>query len=151
MIFYLLILVEYTIINICNSLYHNIALKDILKLQRVLNCLAGVVTLSPRLSHSLPLLSSLCWLPLRYHCPISLSDITVRYHIIFKIWTITYQALSSKHPAYLHLLLTPARQPRQVRSSNFNLLFVPSVKTNVETRALSVAAPTLWNSLSYPS
>ena len=103
-------------LDYCNSLYHNIALKDILKLQRVQTCLARVVTRSPRFSHPLPLLKSLHWFP-------------VRYHIIFKICTITYQALLSKHPAYLHLLLTP------------------SVKTNVETRAFSVAAPTLWNPL----
>ena len=47
----------------------------------------------------------------------------------------------------LHSLLTRARQPRQLLSFNSNLLFVPSVKTNVGTRAFSVAAPTLWNSL----
>ena len=47
----------------------------------------------------------------------------------------------------MNSLLTPARQPRQLRSSNSNLLFVPSVKTNDGTRAFSVAAPTLWNSL----
>ena len=98
------------------------------------NCLAMVVTRSPHFSHSVPLLKSLHWLP-------------VQYHIIFKICTITYQAFSSKQPAYLHSLLTPARQPRQLRSSNSNLLFVPSVKKNVRIRAFSVAALTLWNSL----
>ena len=46
-------------LDYCNSLYHNIALKDILKLQRVHNCLAGVVTRSPRFSQSVPLLKSL--------------------------------------------------------------------------------------------
>ena len=121
-------------LDYCNSLYHNIALKDISKLQHVQHCLARVVTLSPHFSHSAPLLKSLNWLP-------------VRHHIIFKICTITYQALSSKQPSFLHSLLTPAKQPRQLRSSNYNLLFVPSVKTNVGTRAFSVAAPTLWNSL----
>ena len=48
--------------------------------------------------------------------------------------------LSSKQPAYLHSLLTPARQ---LRSSNSNLLFVPSIKTNVGGRAISVAALTV--------
>ena len=67
--------------------------------------------------------------------------------IIFKICTIAYQALSSKQPAYLHSLLIPSRQHRQLRISNSNLVFVPSVKTNVGTRAFSVAAQTLWNSL----
>ena len=47
-------------------------------------------------SHPVPLLKSLHWLPFRYR-------------IIFKICTISYQALSSKQPAYLHLLLAPAR------------------------------------------
>ena len=98
------------------------------------NCLARVVTQSPHFSHSLPLLKSVHWPP-------------VQYGIIFKICTVTYQALSSKQPAYLHSLLTLARQPRQLRSSDSNLLFVLSVKTNVGTKAFSVAAPTLWNSL----
>ena len=117
-------------LDYCNSLYHNNAPTDILKLRRVQNCLARVVTQSPRFSHSAPLLKSLHWPP-------------VRCSIVFKICTNTYQALSSKQPTYLHSLLTPARQPRQLRSSNYNLLFVPSVKTNVVTRACSVAAPTL--------
>ena len=118
-------------LDYCNSLLHNIAIKDITKLQR---CLARVVTRSPRLSSSVPLLKSLHWLP-------------VRYRIMFKICTITYQALSNKQPAYLHSMLTPARQPRQLRSSGSDLLSVPRVKTNAGTRAFSVAAPTLWNSL----
>ena len=53
--------------------------------QRVQNCLARVVTRSPRFSRSVPLLKSLHWLP-------------VQYCIIFKICTIAYQALSSIQP-----------------------------------------------------
>ena len=41
-----------------------------------------------------------------------------------------------------------ARHSRQLRSSNSGLRFVPRGKTNVGTIAFSVAAPTLWNSLS---
>ena len=96
--------------------------------------MARVITRSPHFSHSVPLLKSLQWLP-------------VRYRIIFKICTIAYHALSSKQPAFLHSLLTPARQPIQLRSSNYNLLFVPSVYKNVGTKAFSVAASALWNSL----
>ena len=117
----------------CNSILHNIAIKDITKL-RVQNCLARVVTRSPRFSRSVPLIKSLHWLP-------------VRYRNIFKFCTITYQALSSKQPAYLHSMLTQARQPRQLRSSYSDLLSVPRVNTTAGTRAFSVATPTLWNSL----
>ncbi|MEG7525511.1 MAG: hypothetical protein M3H12_20910, partial [Chromatiales bacterium] len=76
-------------LDYCNSPLYNIASKDITKLQRVQNCLARVVTRSPRFSGSVPLLKSLHWLP-------------ARYRIIFKICTIAYQALSFKQPAYLH-------------------------------------------------
>ena len=61
-----------------------------------------IVIRFPRFSHSLPLLKSLHWLP-------------IRYRITFKICTITYQALSSGQPACLHSLtslLIPARWPR---------------------------------------
>ena len=105
-------------LDYCNSRYHDIALNDISKLQRVQNCLARVVTRSPRFSHSELFLKSLHWL-------------LVRYRIILKICTVTYQAHSSKQPAYISLL-TPTRKHRQLRSSNSNVLFVPSVKTNVE-------------------
>ena len=113
-----------SILDYCNSLLHNIAIKDITKLQRVQNCLARVVTRSPRFSPSVPFLKSLHWLP-------------VRYRIILKICTLTYQALSTKQPAYLHSMLTAARQPRQLRSSGSGLLSVPRVKTNAGPRAFS--------------
>ena len=121
-------------LDYCNSLFHNIAIKDITKLQRVQNCLARVVTRSPRFTPSKPLLKSLHWLP-------------VQYRIMFKMCTITYLALSSKQPSYLHTLLTPIRKPIQLRSSTSDLLFVPKVNTNMGTRAFAVGAPTLWNML----
>ena len=105
-------------LDYCYSIFLNIALKDIMKYHHVHNCLVRVVTRSPRLK-------SVHWLP-------------VRYRIIFKIYTITYQAISSKQPTHLHSLLPPARQHRQLRyisSSSFPLFF-PSVKTNVGTRCL---------------
>ena len=117
-----------------NSLLYNTANKDIAKLQRVQNCLARVVTRSPRFSRSVPLLKSLHWLP-------------VHYRIIFKMCTIAYQALSSTQPAYLNSMLTPTRNSRQLRSTSSNPLYIPRVKTKAGTRAFSVAAPTVWNSL----
>ena len=99
------------------------------KLQRVHIFLARVVTRSPRFSRSVPLLKSL------------------HYRIIFKICTIAYQTLSSTQPAYLNSMLTPARNSRQLRSTCSNPLYIPRVKTKAGTRAFSVAAPTVWNSL----
>ena len=69
-------------LNYCNSVLYNIASKDILKLQFVQNCLARVITRSPRFSHSVPLLKSLHWVP-------------VQSRIILKVCTFAYQTVSS--------------------------------------------------------
>ena len=120
-------------LDYCNSLLYNSVNKDMAKLQRVQNCLARVATRSPRFSRSV--LKSLHWLP-------------VHFRIIFKICTIAYQALSSTQPAYLNAMLTPGRNSRQLRSTTSNPLYNPRVKTKPGTRAFSVAATTVWNSLS---
>ena len=52
-------------LDLCNSHFHNIAIKDVPKLQRVQNCIAMFVTRSPRFTHSKPLLKSLHWHPVR--------------------------------------------------------------------------------------
>ena len=54
--------------------------------------------------------------------------------IMFKICTTTYQTFSSEQSAYLNALLTPARKPRQLRSSRSGVHFVSRFKTNVRTR-----------------
>ena len=84
-------------LDYCNSLFHNIAIKDITKLQRIQTCLARVVTRSPRFTPSKPLLMYLHWLP-------------IQYRKLCKIFAITYQTFSSKQPSYLHALLTPIRK-----------------------------------------
>ena len=71
----------------------------------------------------------------------------VWYRIIFKICTITYQALSCKQPSYLHFLLTPVRKLVQLQSSSSDLLFVPKVYASIGTREFVVGAPTLWDML----
>ena len=101
----------------------------IAKLQRVQNCLARVVMRSTRFSRSVPLLKSLNWLP-------------VHYRIIFKVWPIAYQTLSSTEPPYLNSMPTPARNSTQLLSTSSNPLYI----YKAGTRAFSVAAPTVWNS-----
>ena len=103
-------------LDYCNFLLYNTANKDVAKLQRVQIILARVVMRSPRYSHSAPLLKSFHWIP-------------VHYHIVLKICTIAYQALSSTQPAYLNSMLTPARNSRQLRSTSSNPFYIPWVKT----------------------
>ena len=51
----------------CNSVLSGIAETDLTKLQRVLNRLARVVKKSPPFTHSVQLLRSLHWLPVKYN------------------------------------------------------------------------------------
>jgi len=121
-------------LDYCNSLLFGVASNDILRLQRVQNCLARVVTRSPPLTRSLPLLSSLHWLP-------------IQHRITFKINLITFKTVKSSQPTYLHELLTPASSVRHLRSDKGLKFSVPMVKSKAGSRAFSVCAPQLWNKL----
>ena len=52
-------------LDYCNSLFYRLGDLYIEKLQRVQNCLARVVTKSPRYTESKPLLDKLHWLPIK--------------------------------------------------------------------------------------
>jgi hypothetical protein len=121
-------------LDYCNSLLFGLAEKDLMKLQRVQNCLARVVTRSPPLTRSTPLLRSLHWLP-------------INFRIQYKINFLTYKILTSEQPSYLRNLLQRAVPSRSLRSNKGFLLSVPKVKTKMGSRAFSSCAPVLWNSL----
>ena len=82
-------------LDYCNSALFNVTEKEISKLQCVQNCLARVVTKSPRFCHITPLLKSFHWLP-------------ARYRIKFKLCSLTYQALTSGQPVYIRNMFLPS-------------------------------------------
>ena len=117
-------------LDYCNSILSNIPNREINKVQSVQNCLARVVTLSPRFRSVTPLLKSLHWLP-------------VQFTIKHKICTITYKVIHSCQPVglYLHNLLKPLNKTRNLRSSDDDQLVVPRVSSKMGERAFSVAPP----------
>ena len=123
-------------LDYCNSLLQGVAVRDMLKLQRVQNCLARVVTRAGRFapSASTPLRHSLHWLP-------------VSFRIQFKILTLTYKTLSSGKPSYLADLIHLATPNRNLRFNKGPLLSAPKCKTKTGTRVFSVCAPSLWSKL----
>lgn len=121
-------------LDYCNSLLHGVAARDILKLQRVQNCLARVVTRAGRFAPSIPLRRSLHWLP-------------ISSRIQFKILTLTYKTLSTGKPSYLADLIRLATPSRDLRFNKGPLLSAPKCKTKTGTRVFSVCAPSLWNRL----
>ena len=118
----------------CNSPLSGIAETDLTKLQRVLNRLARVVRKSPPFTHSVPLLRSLHWLP-------------VKYRVHFKICWLTYKALHEEHPVYLRSLIAISLPSRSLRSNRGITLSIPRIKNNTGAGAFSSCAPSLWNNL----
>ena len=119
-------------LDYCNSLLSGIAEADLTRLQRVLNRLACVVTKSPTFTHSVPLLRSLHWLP-------------VKYRVHFKICLLTYKALHEEQPVYLCSLIATSLPSRSLRSNRGITLSILRIKTNTGARAFSACALSLWN------
>jgi len=71
----------------------------------------------------------------------------VQYRIQFKLALLAFNARNNNAPLYLSCLLHNYVPGRSLRSSQSNLLCVPSYKLNFVTRSFCVAAPTVWNSL----
>ena len=119
-------------LDYCNYILYNIPNREIDTVQSVQNCLARVVTHSPRFCSVTPLVKSLHWLP-------------VQFRIKHKICTLSYKVIQSCQPVYLHNLLKPLNITRNLRSSDDDQLVVPGVSSRMGGRAFPVAAPQLWN------
>jgi hypothetical protein len=125
-----------TRIDYCNSVLNGTSVANITKLQRVQNSLARTVCRAPRRACASELLTRLHWLP-------------VQQRIMYKTAVLTYNALNTGQPSYLSELLTRSIPNRALRSSNDNLrLTIPQTRTAIASKAFSIAAPTLWNTLS---
>ena len=108
-----------------------------MKLQRIQNAAARLVTGAPRFSHVTPLLFHLHWLP-------------ISYRIKFKILLLTFKCLYGLAPNYLIDLISIKEQSRySLRSNDSLLLELPRTKTRptLGDRAFQSAAPYLWNAL----
>ena len=122
-------------IDSCNALCLVLANFLIQRLQYVLNSAARVIARSRKFDHITPLLIELHWL-------------TVEQRIIFKILSFTFKVVNGLAPSYLSELLETYVPMRMLRSSTQLLLLEPNF--NLKTygsRAFSVCAPRLWNSL----
>ena len=96
----------------------------IIKIQRIQNAAARLVTGTPRYCHVAPLLFHLHWLP-------------ISYRIKFKILLLTFKCLYGQAPNYLIDLITIKKQSRySLRSSECILLEIPGIKTAVQLLAI---------------
>jgi len=97
---------------------------------------ATLLTRSRKYDHHItPILSSLHWLP-------------IKFHINYKVLLLTYKALNGLAHVYLMDLLTPYNPLCSLRSLNSRLLVIPRISQSTKGgRAFSHFAPKLWNSL----
>ena len=122
-------------LDYCNSLLYGIVDTDLTKLQRVVQSrLPRVVTKSPPLTRSVPLMHFLHWLP-------------VKFIILFKISLLTYKTLHDKQPVYLYSTLALSLPSLSPRSSKGISLSVSRVKNNTGAIPFHSCSSSLWNNL----
>ena len=109
-----------------------------LRLQRVQNAAAKLVTQKKKHDHVTPLLRDLHWLP-------------IEDRITFKILLLTYKALNEAGPSYIKDLLAFYTPPRDLRSADDTLtLDIPKTKLiTYGDKSFSVKASEEWNKLSW--
>ena len=122
-------------LDYCNALFSGISDKLFVKLQRVQNAAARLITKIPRHSNVSTALKKLHWLP-------------VRQRVDFKILLLTYKCLNNQAPAYLKELLCPVQHEFQTRRKTQKHLHEPSFRLKTcGRRAFACNAPRLWNKL----
>ena len=125
-------------IDYCNAgLLYGLPDCDIVKLQRVQNAAARLLTSTSKYSHITPVLQELHWLP-------------VRFRIHFKILLLTFKALNGLAPDYIRELIKIRKHERYSLRSNSGIIILHPVGKMLKSfgdRSFSVAAPTLWNAL----
>ena len=121
-------------LDYCNGLLFGATSKNLRKLQLVQNTAARVVVMGRKRDHIGPVLKDLHWLP-------------VKERITLKLATTVFKTLSCSEPSYLLELMDDYKPSRSLRSSQKQLLNIPRCRTKIASRAFSVAAPSVWNSI----
>ena len=123
-----------TRLDYCNAVLYGTSQQNIMKLQRVQNSLARVVSGASRRDHIRPVLMALHWLP-------------IAQRVEYKVALMTYKVLATGQPTYLADIVTEYKPSRHLRSSSVRTLAVRRTKTVIGGRAFSCAAADVWNRL----
>ena len=117
-----------------NALLFNANSDQIMKLQRVQNAAARILSKTSKYTHTTPVLKELHWLP-------------VVERIKFKILMLTWKIVNGGAPHYFHDLISEYVPTRNLRSSGTGMLTPRRVKCSFGEKAFASSAPALWNAL----
>src|SRR6218665_3455732 len=126
-------------LDYCLSLYSGLPSVRLASLSRVLRSAARLIGQIPKFGHvSSYMVEVLHWLP-------------IRQRIEYRVASLVWRCQLGLAPTYLIDLCRPvsgSRSSRSLRSSERGLLLVPFARTTImQSRACSVVAPMVWNSL----
>ena len=127
----LIILLVFSRLDYCNSLYTGISEETISRLQLVQNAAARLLKGTKRREHISPILASLHWLP-------------VRQRVQFKTLMFVYKALNGLAPEYITELIQYTSTSRTLRSGDQRLLNTPGQKWSAEE-----TEPSRWQHQGY--
>ena len=122
-------------LDYCNSLFSNMPLKELNKLQKLQNYAARVILNKPVRDHAKPMLRELHWLP-------------INARVDYKICVLIFKCLNGLAPTYLSNLISVYKPARNLRSSKaFLLTPVTSNFVRLGDRAFTIYAPKLWRTI----
>ncbi len=124
----------YAWLDYCNVLYTCLNKSSMDRLQVVQNAAARLWTRTTRRLHITPVLKALHWLPIGF-----------RVHL--KILIITYRALHGQAPSYIHYLLHAHSPGQSLRSSDMDLLTIPTTRLKTRGDRAFCVVSWLWSSL----
>ena len=105
------------------TLYYNIPMSQINRLQQIQNCLACTLIKAPKSSHITLILRSLHWLK-------------INERIEYKLLSFTYKVLTTSQPDYLHNLIS-VQSTGRTRSSSVVTLARPSISSSLQITNLN--------------
>ena len=123
-------------IDYCNSLLLGLPATQVMRLQRVQNKAARLITRTPLRDHITPVLRELHWLPLQER-------------IIYKTLVLVYKCLHDLAPGYLCELLQQRSRDSRLRQAAPLLLHQPVSRKSIGEHSFGITAPKYWNNLPF--